>query len=78
MTSSNSTSGPSLGLVDVERIWGTTPLEDVCVSDVQAGKIFDNVRTTPVDTTKSSVSASGFAHSAFSQHLREYELEKVN
>lgn len=78
MTASNSTSGPTLGLADVERIWGTTPLEDVGVADtVPKGKIFDNGRTACADTTKSSISTSGFAHSAFSQHLREYELEKT-
>ena len=81
MTASNSTSGPTLGLADVERIWGTTPLEDVGVAigsdGVPKGKIFDNNRTSGADTTKTSISTSGFAHSAFSQHLREYELEKA-
>nr|CAD2194751.1 unnamed protein product [Meloidogyne enterolobii] len=79
MTASNSTSGPTLGLADVERIWGTTPLDDgVAISSdtLSKAKIFDG-RTAVADMTKTSISTSGFAHSAFSQHLREYELEKT-
>jgi hypothetical protein len=48
---------------DVERIWAVTPLEDIA--------------PVPIQSASGSVASSGFVHSAFSQHIKEFELEKV-
>jgi hypothetical protein len=75
----------------VERIWATTPLEDIGGGTAAAAAADSTNNMAPSMATfgnnnntnagggqqQQTSSIGGFAHSAFSQHLKEFELEKV-